>query len=67
LGGKPEQYGKYAAEYFEVECAVEDVAAIYKHAPLTNELIRRLNPEVDLDAVSTDAAEIGYPEALEFA
>jgi hypothetical protein len=62
LGGQPEQYVRFAADYYERQIAVADVAAIYAHERLTADLVRRLNPELTLDALADDVEEIGYPE-----
>jgi hypothetical protein len=63
LAGDPEQYVEFAADYYEREIAPEDVAAVYRHEPLTDELVKRLNPDADLEALAGDLDEIGYPEA----
>jgi len=62
LAGDPQQYVDFAAEYYEREIAIADVAAVYEHAPLTQELLKRLNPRADLEALTADLNEIGYPE-----
>ena len=53
---------EFARDYYEVEIAPADVAAVYRHDPLTNALVRRLNPGVDLESLVEDMNEIGYPE-----
>jgi hypothetical protein len=35
---------------------------MYAHERLTADLVRRLNPELTLDALADDVEEIGYPE-----
>jgi hypothetical protein len=35
---------------------------VYRHVPLTQALVKRLNPDVDLEALMEDISEIGYPE-----
>jgi len=62
LAGNPSQYVELASEYYERQIAIADVAAIYRHEPVTEELVRRLNPEVDLESLAKDVAEIGYPD-----
>jgi len=47
------------------ELALDDVTAVYRHEPLDASLVGRLNPEVDLEALADDIAEIGYPEQRE--
>ena len=65
LAGEPEQYVRFAADYYEREIAVADVASIYRHDPLTADLVRRLNPKGEVDSLADDIAEIGYPEAVQ--
>jgi hypothetical protein len=63
LAGDPRQYVRFAAEYHERSIAVEDVASIYRHEPLTSALVQRLNPAISPDALAEDAKGIGYPES----
>jgi hypothetical protein len=62
LAGDPKQYVAFAAEYYDRDIDLDDVAAIYRHAPLDAELVRRLNPDVELPSLADDVTEIGYPE-----
>lgn len=63
LAGRPEQYVDFARDYYERDdLELEDVKAVYRHQALHPALVERLNPEVTLDALSEDIAEIGYPE-----
>lgn len=62
LAGRPEQYVEFAGDYHELELALDDVAALYRHEPLSASLVARLNPEAELEALAEDIAEIGYPE-----
>ncbi|MGS0896020.1 hypothetical protein ACVBGC_26340 [Burkholderia stagnalis] len=61
LAGRPEQYVAFAADYHECNVDPGDVAAVYRHEPLTPALVRRLNPELDFASLDEDLAEIGYP------
>jgi len=63
LAGDPRHYVQFAAEYYERELDIGDVAAVYRHLPLTEGLVKRLNPKVDLESLRADMSEIGYPEA----
>jgi hypothetical protein len=65
LAGEPEQYVQFAAEYYERDIDLADVAAVYRHAGLSEALVRRLNAEVGLESLAGDMIEIGYPEAAE--
>lgn len=62
LDGDPRRYVKFARQYFEVDVAIEDIDAVYRHAPMKAGLARRLNREVDLDALRIDLLAIGYPD-----
>ena len=62
LAGQFQHYVEFACDYYEVEIDPVDVAAVYRHDPLTSALVRRLNPRVDLDSLEADMKEIGYPE-----
>lgn len=57
----PSTYQQWAQEYFEVPVALEGVMAVFNHSPLSDTLIRSLNPEADIAGVHADASEIGYP------
>ena len=62
LDGNPQQYATFAAEYYERVIDVADVEAIYRHEALSDALARRLNPDVELESLAADIAEIGYPD-----
>jgi len=62
LDGRPESYRAFAADYYEVDLPLEAVAAVYRHQPLTPELLARLNADATIDALREDVVEIGYPE-----
>ena len=52
----------FAAEYYGVEIPLDAVADVYRHMPLTRELVARVNPAVLLTDLAPDLAEIGYPD-----
>ena len=62
LDGNPQRYAAFSAEYYERAIDVADVEAMYRHEALTDALARRLNPDVDLESLAADIAEIGYPD-----
>ncbi len=62
LAGHSQQYVRFAADYYGRDVSLSDVAAIYHHVPLTDDLVRRQNPAITLDDLAADVAEIGYPE-----
>lgn len=59
--GGPESYKEFAGWYYEKEVALELVRHIYDHEPLTEELVRGLNPAISLPDIQSDLGEIGYP------
>jgi len=62
LDGRPESYHAFAADYYEVDLPLDAVRAVYRHQPLTPELLAQLAPGVTVDMIRQDVAEIGYPE-----
>jgi hypothetical protein len=72
LNGKPESYWEWAEWYFNKPwLTAENVRHIYKHRPLTDELVAALTPDVVLEDaepphlqvadLEDEIAEIGYP------
>ena len=61
LDGAPEAYRLWAEEYFEVTVERWAVDWIMAHRPLTEEVVRALNPEMTLLDLAADVAEIAYP------
>jgi hypothetical protein len=55
----------YAEEVHEVELSPADVAHVFALRPLTEELVRRLNPEVGLADLREDLAGIGCPTPVD--
>jgi hypothetical protein len=60
LHAPAEAYVEFAQGYYEVDLPLAVVQAIYRHDPLTDELVRSLNPALSLAAAAADAAEIGF-------
>jgi hypothetical protein len=61
LDADPESYRSFAASYFETELARDDVAHVLALQPLSEEVVRRLNPQRTLAQLAQDIASIGYP------
>ncbi|QKW23425.1 hypothetical protein HUT16_33940 [Kitasatospora sp. NA04385] len=61
LDGAPEAYRGFAEEYYETEVDLDAVRHVYALRPLTREVVRALNPELDLADLAEDVAEIRYP------
>jgi hypothetical protein len=60
LGGDPALYQQFARDYYEVDAPLDAVEAIYRHRPLTRELILALNPDANAEEVLRNAAASGY-------
>jgi hypothetical protein len=56
-------YEDFAKWYYELDIPVASIESIYNHSPLTEGLVRSLNPEISLAQAQEAAAEIGYPAA----
>jgi hypothetical protein len=61
LDGDPASYKTWAEDYFERPIDLNAVKHIYAHRPLTDELVRMLNPNRSLADLKEDIAEIAYP------
>lgn len=62
LVSPPESYASHVADYFEREIDVGLVAQLFAHARLTDEIVRSINPELDLKTIESELFEgIAYP------
>ncbi|GAA2557054.1 hypothetical protein GCM10010435_29740 [Winogradskya consettensis] len=61
LGGTAAVYQDFAEDYYEMPVDLDAVIEIFQQRPLTDGLVRRLNPEVALSDLAQDIAQIGYP------
>ncbi|MEV0897083.1 hypothetical protein [Actinoplanes sp. NPDC049802] len=59
--GSPVAYQRFAEDYYETAVDVEGVGEIFALHPLTDGLVRRLNPDLVVADLAEDLAEIGYP------
>jgi hypothetical protein len=57
----PSGYKEWSENYFEVPVALDAVAALFAHQPLTDATILALNPYADFDFTYGQAQGIGYP------
>ncbi|WP_426595624.1 hypothetical protein ACPPVS_08500 [Cellulomonas sp. McL0617] len=64
LDGTATSYREFAEDYYEVDLDENPVDAVFALQPLTDELVQRLNPDMTLDELGDDLAEIGYPSAI---
>lgn len=63
IDGDATKYVEFAKEYHEIAVDEEAVRSIYLHAPMTVELAKSVNAEIDYGALISDLEEIGYPIA----
>ena len=67
LDGNPATYRDLAADYYaddeenQLRFELPAIDAIYRHLPLTEELVASLNPSLSLEDLRDEATEIGYP------
>ena len=61
LGGDPNDYVRFAGDYFERDVPLAAVRAIYDGEPLTEQLLGDLGSERTLEQLRPDLIEIGYP------
>ena len=61
LDGKAESYRAWAADYYEREIELAAVEHVYRHLPITPDVVARLNSEVSLNDLAADISEISYP------
>jgi len=67
LDGRPETYQEWATDYYERELSLAAVTHVYRHQPLTPEVVAQLNSQVSLAELVADVTEIDYPEASKHA
>lgn len=59
--GSPVAYQRFAEDYYETAVDVAAVGEIFALHPLTDDLVRRLNPDLVVADLGENLAEIGYP------
>ncbi|GAB2947738.1 hypothetical protein GCM10027280_40590 [Micromonospora polyrhachis] len=57
----PLAYRRFAEDYYEQRLDGAATADIHALRPLTNDVVRRLNPELSIADLAEDLAQIGYP------
>jgi len=61
LDGDPKTYLAFARDYYEIDLSLGPVEHIYNNGPLTEEILRALNPDLVLKDLQADTLEIVYP------
>ncbi|MFD5623888.1 hypothetical protein [Streptomyces yangpuensis] len=59
--GTPEAYRDFAEDYHERPVDLDAVRHVFALRPLTDDVVKALNPEADPTAAATAAAATGYP------
>lgn len=60
LDGNPKTYWQWAKLYYEKDIPLEVIATVYSGKPLTNQMIKLLNPSLEMNDLKADLDEIGY-------
>ena len=61
LDGDPQKYKFWAESYYERSISIEMVNHVYQHKSLSDDFVRSVNPERDLETLASDIEETGYP------
>lgn len=61
LDGNPKTYQRWAEDYYERPISLNAVDHLYAYKPLTEGIVRELNPGITLSSLAEDITEIGYP------
>lgn len=64
LDGRPSTYKEFAESYYEKPLDLDAIEQIYRHVPLTNEIVARLNDEITLESLTADIEEISYSKPV---
>jgi len=56
-------YQEFASEYCEIELALHTIDKVYSFTPLTDQIVKSLNPDLALSDAIEFSKEIGYPVA----
>jgi hypothetical protein len=58
VDGTPAAYRRFAEDYYETAVDTDVITMVFASQPLTDALVRRLNPALTLDDLADDLAEI---------
>lgn len=64
LDGDPVSYARFASDYFEVDIDLENIASVLRGTPMSKQLAKSLNPEVDFSSLLRELAGIGFPASI---
>ncbi|GAA4576468.1 hypothetical protein GCM10023176_47900 [Micromonospora coerulea] len=57
----PLAYHRFAEDYYETSVDRSALGAVFALRPLTDDVVRRLNPDLTVEDLADDVAAIGYP------
>lgn len=57
----PLTYQEWAEEYYERPIDIDSIQQIYDYKPLTSNIVKKLNAEVQIDEIIEEIKEISYP------
>lgn len=60
LDGQPDTYRRFALDYYEKEIDLAAISHIYRHEPVSDEIVSALNPQLSLSDITDDLHGIGY-------
>jgi len=63
LDGNPQTYQVWAEYYYERPISLSAVIHIYEHHPLTEEVVKELNPDTSMQELTSDIQEIAYSQS----
>lgn len=61
LHGGPRAFQKWAEDYYERKVSIRVINSVFRHEPLTDALVARLNPDLSVADLAEDIEEIGFP------
>ena len=64
LDGSASTYKEFAESYYEKSVNLDAIERIYKHEPLTSEILAQLNDEIALESLNADIEQIAYPKPI---
>jgi hypothetical protein len=60
LDGRPGTYAQFCKEYYERQVDIATVTSVYAHSPLTEGLVKVLNPEASWLEIAAECEKMGY-------
>jgi hypothetical protein len=61
LDGRPGTYARFCEDYYEQQVDIAIVTSVYTHSPLTEGVVKKLNPEASWLEIVAECEKMGYP------